>query len=584
MKLRKVIIENFRSIKRCSFDIDTLLALVGENNSGKSSVLRALNAFFNFESEKPFFVNERHRYSPATTVTRIEVRFCDLPTDFVIAGQSVNGELAVRMKYSYTTKRRTFEYKVGAGYRQLSIDEFEDICQHIHYVFIPLNRDHTQMQWSNQGLLHTVVTEYLQRHTKARDNLSPVVRDAARSLERIGLKKIEREVERYYTLNHEFNFRIGYPQELDYTLLLNNISLQIEDYGKHFDIADTGSGIQSLTTISLYRYLAHLKHDNFVLGIEEPETNLHPQAQRELIRTLKSTRDAKEIQIIFTTHSTVILDEMDHTEVVLFRRVEDQTRNFITIARQLPLNFWDKYNLEEFNYYQFYRYRNSEFFFARFVVVVESKNDAQVVRELLAQKSIDPDLYGVSFLSLDGIKNLKYPYYLLKELSIPYFIIVDKDFFLPYSNDKLSQSRNSRGFPKYKNQFKSSNHSLIEELIPVASERDQLLRLLRQNHSKALDLLVKRNVICMNYTLEIDLVASHTAAGHFYSVLNVPNSNRSQTELLMRRGDQIKKIDVLLQVIRRTPHKNLPNSFKRIKNVLGDLIPKLKSVSKGLPD
>ena len=45
-------IENFRSIKGCSINLNSLCALVGENNVGKSAVLRALNTFFNYEYEK----------------------------------------------------------------------------------------------------------------------------------------------------------------------------------------------------------------------------------------------------------------------------------------------------------------------------------------------------------------------------------------------------------------------------------------------------------------------------------------------------------------------------------------------------
>lgn len=578
-------IENFRSIKKCTVEIGDLVALVGENSSGKTTVLRALNSFFNFDIEKDGFENETHRYSNTSTVTRIEIRFTDIPDDPFFDDKKINNELIIRMKYSYSRRRRTLEYKNQNGYSTLSLEAFKNVLKHIQFVYIPNNRDYTQMQWSENGLLQRVVKAYLQRHTSARDTLSPMVRKAARNFERLGLNRIVSEIEKYYALNRDFAFNIGFSAAVDYSLLLNDIALKIDDSGNLFNIADTGSGIQSLTTIALYRYLAHLQHTNYILGMEEPETNLHPQAQRELINAFKSNpNNSREVQIIFTTHSSVILDEMDHDEIVLFRRVKDQNRQFRTTSRQLPKNFWDRYQLEEFKYYQFYRYKNSEFFFSRFVVVVESKNDAQVVKELLRQQSIDPDLQGVSFLSLDGVKNLKYPLFLLKELSIPHFIIVDKDFFLPYINGELNNSRDGSGFPKYKNEYKSANNYLINEMITNSTDRNLLLQHFKSNHSRALDLLVKYNIISMKYTTEIDLIASHTATSHYYSILNVPLNEQSPKELLTKRAKQIKRVDNLLEVIRRTPHKNLPNSYKRIKRVLGEKIKNLTSISENIPD
>ena len=54
MKLVSADIENFRSIKKCSIHFNEITAIVGENNAGKSAVLRALNSFFNYEFKRLF--------------------------------------------------------------------------------------------------------------------------------------------------------------------------------------------------------------------------------------------------------------------------------------------------------------------------------------------------------------------------------------------------------------------------------------------------------------------------------------------------------------------------------------------------
>ncbi len=47
MKLTHLRIQNFRSCRELHLDIGNMHALVGANNAGKSSVLRALDFLFN---------------------------------------------------------------------------------------------------------------------------------------------------------------------------------------------------------------------------------------------------------------------------------------------------------------------------------------------------------------------------------------------------------------------------------------------------------------------------------------------------------------------------------------------------------
>lgn len=52
MKIKELHIEKFRAILKCDIEFKDIMAIVGENNSGKTTILRALNAFFNFEEEE----------------------------------------------------------------------------------------------------------------------------------------------------------------------------------------------------------------------------------------------------------------------------------------------------------------------------------------------------------------------------------------------------------------------------------------------------------------------------------------------------------------------------------------------------
>lgn len=75
--------------------------------------------------------------------------------------------------------------------------------------------------------------------------------------------------------------------------------------------------------------------------------------------------------------------------------------------------------------------------------------------ETLIRPFIKNDIADISFIVLDGVNNLAYPYYLLKVLSIPFSIVVDHDFFFDYKNQKSEDSRNRYGLPEYKSTITS---------------------------------------------------------------------------------------------------------------------------------
>ena len=67
MKLIRIKLHHFRGIKDASITLSNLAAFVGENNAGKSSAFRALNAFFHPQEEFQHFSSSSHLYSPNST-------------------------------------------------------------------------------------------------------------------------------------------------------------------------------------------------------------------------------------------------------------------------------------------------------------------------------------------------------------------------------------------------------------------------------------------------------------------------------------------------------------------------------------
>ena len=62
----------------------------------------------------------------------------------------------------------------------------------------------------------------------------------------------------------------------------------------------------------------------------------------------------------------------------------------------------------------------------------------------------------------------------------------------------------------------------------------------------------------MNHSLEIDLIASDTAARIFYEHLVIPEQDRNKRELLVKRYKQIKRLDNIISVLDKMENTNLP--------------------------
>jgi len=567
MKISKIELRKFRSIEKCSIELNDINAIVGQNNSGKSAIIRALNCFFNFKKEEINFIHGKHHYNSSSTPTII-LTFTEYGGEF--NSYSDGDVLEIQQTYKSATKKVIYKYKKNGTYTNAPEQLMDLIHQKISFVYIPPDRTATELKWEEDSLIKELIEEYLKNETARRDNLTPKFKKATEHLETGVLNKIGRDLEKFYSLKKNFTYTLGFNSTSNYSAFLNNIEIFIEEFGIKHNLDDCGTGLQSVTIIAFYRVLAKLKGKHIILGLEEPETNLHPQAQRELVNSIKNTSPEEYTQVLLTTHSTVIVDNINHKHITLVRKVKDTNRGFKSEVYKLKQSFFEDHNLEEFKYYQFHNYRNSDFFFANYIIIAESKNDVEVIKFLAKSQGIDLDLNGISLVNIDGVGNLAYPFHIINDLKLPYLLILDKDYFLPYLNDELNLSRNSNGFPKYRNEF--ANGTLLNNLIPLKQDRDRILSFLINNHTKALDNLDKFNIICMNYNLEMDLLCSKVAVEKMSKLLDLDATDSNVKFLLESRSKVIKKIDKILNVLNDIQVKNLPTSYKRIRNKLVEIV------------
>mgnify|MGYP001036102597 CR=1 FL=1 len=570
MKIQSIQIQKFRSIDNANISFKQFLALVGANNVGKSHVLRALNAFFNFEDERGYFLNEAHLYSKQSR-PKITITFSDItPEDEVDEEYICNQQLTIKFTYRWDRKNPTYEVIVGAERKAIDFDAFKRLIQHFSYVYIPIIRNYDAAFHSGTGIAYKLLYQVFSQQTANRNNLQPAADKLIKKVEASVYQPATKRLKQYYPFskNQSFVMETHHADIID--LILRNVTLKLVEDSQENGIDNCGSGIQSDVFFAISLAISMNDQNNYLVGIEEPELNMHPQAQRQLIEALKEAERYTHTQFIVTTHSTVIIDRLGHDSIALCRKTKGLKRDVITSVTQIGDEFWNKYQMEEERYYNFFDFKNSDFFFSNYIIITESTNDCKVVQHLLDISKIDAEELGLSLIPANGERSVKYPYAIAKELGIPFVCIVDRDVFQYYVNDKRETSLNADGIPMYKDSLKAG--SPILDLVLESDKNDLREAWNKEQYSKVLEILKKVNIISMRYAFEVDLVICQSYCDAFCSRLGVVEEENSAGYLLKNQGNAIKKYILINQVLDDKGTQNLPKSYKQILKVIREMI------------
>jgi predicted ATP-dependent endonuclease of OLD family len=118
MKITHVIIKNFRSIEEIEFKPRDLTTLIGPNNAGKSSVLRALEIFLNQQAPELDEWRSGHAGEPIV----VEVEFSEVKewerNQPGVSSHVFNGKVRIRATYSRTEDGKPKAQILWESYRQ----------------------------------------------------------------------------------------------------------------------------------------------------------------------------------------------------------------------------------------------------------------------------------------------------------------------------------------------------------------------------------------------------------------------------------------------------------------------------------
>lgn len=377
MQLVQVKVSNFRCFKdETAVTLGNLVVLIGKNDSGKSSLLDAMNIFFNGVPEQ----DDLCVYAADQKLT-ITCVFDDLPRQLVIDEQyptdlaaeyllNQEGKLEIAMVFNCTGSGKVKPASVFARANHPTADKYDDLltltnaklkqrarevgvdvtgvnqtintalrraiwahspdlkCQPVN---IELKSEAAERIW-DQLKKHLPVFALFKsdrsstdQDSEAQDPMKSAIKEAIKSqegtLSAIADKVKEevqeianRTVEKIREMNPELASQLTPRVSTKNWDTLFSVSLTGDE---DIPINKRGSGTRRLVLLNFFRARAEKeaesKGTNIIYAIEEPETGQHPHNQKMLVEAIQDLATRDGCQVFLTTHTPVLARRFPYT-------------------------------------------------------------------------------------------------------------------------------------------------------------------------------------------------------------------------------------------------------------------------------
>jgi len=461
MRIKKLKIQNFRSIENLDIELPQICSFVGPNNSGKSNILLALKKVLypdwvtvsSFSEEDvykhcsdkdikieisidPCINYKKIKDSDDAEITSLSFEYCRYKATDKIGQRRLeqkcfdaNGKipsvLANRPKKGFQNK---YEPIIGIP---------AEVRESIPLIYIGTNRSiKEQLPSSRYSLLRELLTDidrnfnssdklidYDGKEIKQSDCFKLLIDKAMNLLRTEDFVKLEEAIK-----NNALN-QLGFDPTTDSDKLdfffspfstmdfYRSLDLCVKEGDFVIRASELGEGIQNALVLAILQAFEERKKQGAILLIEEPEMFLHPQMQRSLYKTFREI--GKNNQILYTTHSPHFVSVPNYDEVILVRKNHtgtSLTKSNLSIDAKRREKIIKELDSER-----------NEMFFAKKLLLVEGDTEKLAFPEYAKRLKIDLDKAGITIVEVGGKRNLDEFAKIAISFNIPTGIVYDTD-------------------------------------------------------------------------------------------------------------------------------------------------------------
>lgn len=312
-------IKNFRCFRNVSVPLRPLTVLIGKNDTGKTSFLRAIEALAEYKER----LKKADHWNLAEDSIEITAQLDDASVRFFEVIKEQFGTLDNQARQRFTKKRQQEQEKANRYVLPVSRHCLSVAGMPYECAGVPDRADAPDVGGSGESV--PAVLDYLMRRSpEVFGRINSELALHIDSIKRVGIATPKPEVRRLYFTTTE-------------------------------DVEIDGGRVSSGVLLLLFfLVLAHHPNRPKVVMIEEPENGVHPRRLQNIVELLKkvATGDlgGQATQVILTTHSPYLLDCINPSEdqvLVFSRNDEDGSRIAQPVDEEKMQLFLDEFRLGE---------------------------------------------------------------------------------------------------------------------------------------------------------------------------------------------------------------------------------------------
>jgi len=342
MKIISFSIRRYRAFdSEITIPFSNLSALVGPNNLGKSTILRALNVFFgaiplrrmvrgrhdrpdrySLEEDYPKkYEGKRGRRWPTRLEAKLEFGEEEIAIFEALYNHDLQRTISISIQFEVgddgiiNVKRLSPQFQNPGSFSNF----LQWFSGNFRFVYIPATRNIGDFR---RSIFSEIVESAIRSTRQSRrrvDALSRFYSDIKTSVQQVA-ETLSNHLRAYLPNIQSLEFVID---ELDLLRFISVSDVEIDD-GAKTSLSQKGDGFKSLFALSLFQYIAQERYGiNLIFGIEEPESHLHSSAIYSVKASLREL--SKDFQVIITTHSPILIQRDSIRDNIIVDQLPEQT-------------------------------------------------------------------------------------------------------------------------------------------------------------------------------------------------------------------------------------------------------------------
>lgn len=515
MKLSKLKLCNYRCFgnDEQTIKIENITSFIGNNSSGKTAALSALNCLFSeisserilkrsdfhlpkdirpeLQESQDMYIEAIFTFDELEEGTEEESYAIPYFSNYLVVDDCEETPyLRVRLEATWQNSNN-IEGAIESKIYYITCSETQDITDEdkfvasrkdldcIRVIYVPAVRDPSKQLRNVSGTMMYQLMNSINWSQAIKEKVKGKIQELNNHfLEEKGIEIISSSIRTQWE-SYDNDIRYSDAQlrfnsiDIESAIKKSEVVFSPTITGKEYGVDDLSDGLRSLFYISLVDSILDAEAkiqqqietgddeiaSNYrppvltIIALEEPENHIAPHLMGQLVSNLINISSKHNAQTILTSHSTAIIKRLEPEKLRYFRfNISDCVTKVNSIILPDKEKMADQYKFikEAVKAYP-------ELYFAKVVILGEGDSEEIILPKIWSVKNGDIDLSGISVVPLGG-RHVNHFWRLLKNLDIPYITLLD-----------LDRERVGGGWGRIK--------YVLEQLLKLNYKKEDLLRI-----------------------------------------------------------------------------------------------------------